>query len=219
MSKFIAVEGVDGAGKTLQTKLLARHLRSLGFSVATVSFPEYRSQVGAVIGAILSEDCTVPRLNPKEMAVLYACDRAAVINTRLRSILGRYDFIISNRFTLSSQVYQSIMAKQRSLGLWVDRLEHELLCIPRPDLYLVLDTPVSFAARHNVSKRRRRYIDGIDVYERNSQTQRLARSYYIRSAKQNKNAVLIKCSISTRLLSPATIHEEIFNALKQRRFV
>ncbi len=38
---FIAIEGIDGAGKHTQIEMLTRALAAKGISYATISFPRY----------------------------------------------------------------------------------------------------------------------------------------------------------------------------------
>mgnify|MGYP002658305772 FL=1 len=43
MGRLIIIEGGDGSGKATQTKVLAQRLRSEGYAVKTISFPNYDS--------------------------------------------------------------------------------------------------------------------------------------------------------------------------------
>lgn len=52
---LIAIEGLDGSGKTLQSERLVAALRLANHEVASFSFPDYGTQLGLKVGKILSE--------------------------------------------------------------------------------------------------------------------------------------------------------------------
>ena len=46
---FILIEGTDGSGKTLQTKILVKRLKKLGNKVQEISFPRYGNKSSALV--------------------------------------------------------------------------------------------------------------------------------------------------------------------------
>ena len=67
-SKFIVFEGIDGAGKTTQVELLAKHLRSLGREVSLSAEPTTLATGKAIRRALSGEEkknLTVPDLLKK----------------------------------------------------------------------------------------------------------------------------------------------------------
>ena len=48
-NKLVVLEGIDGAGKATQMKLLAQYLRKSGHVVTTFSFPRYSTPLGKLI--------------------------------------------------------------------------------------------------------------------------------------------------------------------------
>lgn len=157
---LIGIEGIDAAGKRTQASLLVKWLRKNGFSVSTVSFPDYSTTVGREIRSFLRN----PKTYLKEAGhMLFAVNRWENKGT-LESLLAKSDITVVDRYTESNLAYG--VANGLSLD-WLSNLEAGL---PRTDLVLVLDAPP-----HTLYGRRR---SGKDRYERSSAIQRKARKAY-----------------------------------------
>ena len=50
MGKFIVIEGTDCSGKETQSKLLVEKLNSLGKKAVRITFPNYDSPTGKIVG-------------------------------------------------------------------------------------------------------------------------------------------------------------------------
>lgn len=164
---LIAVEGLDGSGKTVQANRLCAYLQDAGKRVRAIDFPQYSSFFGGEIGKLLSgtQGTSALELDGKSMCLWYAMDRWKALQT---AELEQYDYVIFNRYTLSNVVYQS--ARQyHGLDLefarWVFELEHIQLGLPVPDLYLYLDTQARLSEENVLKKAQRDYVEGLDVYE------------------------------------------------------
>lgn len=141
--KFIVFEGIDGAGKTTQIKMLASLLEGHGISCNITAEPtEYPS--GKKIREALSGRLAT---TPLEMAEMFAADRA-IHNTHsesgINASLDSGKTVISDRYYYSSLAYQGA-----ALGYdIVAKLNLENKDIRRPDLCVFLDlTPERSLAR------------------------------------------------------------------------
>jgi len=221
-TKILAIEGIDGSGKTLQRDLLIEGLKAAGFTVAEKSFPEYDSFFGAQIGKMLKGDgIRADSVDSRSMCLWYAVDRWQSFKDYID---GETDFLILNRFTASNAVYQSV--RDIDAGLednwdWVKALEHEQLGLPEPDLYLLLDVSPSVSQRNVDKKAKREYIDEgkRDVYESQQGLLERARARYLSIAERESNFALIECMENDALLPPEVIAARIWNALRERGFV
>lgn len=132
--KFIVFEGIDGAGKTTQIKLLVSRLESLGISCHITAEPtEYPS--GKKIREALSGRLKV---TPLEMAEMFANDRAIHNTYELDGIntqLSRGKVVISDRYYYSSLAYQGTVLGYDTVAAL--NLDNEN--IRRPDLCIFLD--------------------------------------------------------------------------------
>src|SRR5690349_6625961 len=141
MGKLIAFEGIDGSGKTSQIRLLAQALAEQGSSVAVRSYPAYTSFFGSEIRRLLTagveHECEGS--DPKSMALWYALDRWLDHRHNIQCFDGP-EWVLLNRYTLSTVVFQSVRhGPESTIADWVDTLEHDILGLPRPHLYIVLD--------------------------------------------------------------------------------
>ena len=133
-AKFIVFEGIDGAGKSTQIRLLTEALAARGIkthnSAEPTSYP-----TGKAIREVLSGRVKV---TDDELAVMFANDRANH-NTNeengIKSLLESGITAISDRYYYSSLAYQGVQ-----IGLpRVMQLNLENPDIRRPDLCIFLD--------------------------------------------------------------------------------
>src|SRR5215471_860663 len=129
--KFIVIEGLDGSGKTVKSKILADHLKGLGLKV-NLSFEPTNGPVGAIIRQVLVGRLKV---DPKTLAALYAADRLDHITNSVNGIAKHLkDGVIEicDRYDLTSYAYQTLSVDEN----WVWQLNSQAI---RPDLTIFLD--------------------------------------------------------------------------------
>lgn len=132
--KFIVFEGIDGAGKTTQIKLLCAALESLGIKCKTTVEPTELPS-GRLLRRALSGELKKTHI---EMAEMFAEDRV-LHNTDpeegISRMLADGYTVISDRYYYSSLAYQGA-----ALGYdTVARLNLENKDIKRPDICIFLD--------------------------------------------------------------------------------
>ena len=135
---FLVLEGVEGAGKTIQARLLAEWLTLRGVSFELAREPG-GTDVGEAIRNVVQDrpELTVPC---ETELLLYLAARAAFVREVVQPVLERGELFIADRFSLSTYAYQGY---GRGLDLdEVRRLDRFATDGLVPDLYLVLDLPV-----------------------------------------------------------------------------
>ncbi len=135
--KFITFEGVEGAGKSTQVRLLAEYLREAGHNVTVTREPGGTPTAEAIRAVILSG--AAKGLGPDSEAVLFAGARADHVDRVIRPALDRGDWVLCDRFVNSTRVYQG--AADGVDPMLIRALERVAINGTRPDLTLVLDVP------------------------------------------------------------------------------
>lgn len=192
---IIGIEGLDGSGKTVQAEKLSSALERHGKKVCLIDFPQYPSFFGKEIGILLSGTRTTSAmdLDEKSMCLWYALDRwKAIRNVQIK----KYDYVIFNRYTLSSVVYQSARkfnGFNREFADWVFDLEHTQLMLPIPDIYIYLDTNMELCSQNVLSKGEREYVDGLDVYEKSQDLLTCCYKIYKKLSEQICEIKFFKC--------------------------
>lgn len=218
-TKIITIEGIDGSGKTVQFDLLKRNLEAAGYTVSTLSFPDYESFFGKQVGRYLSgeEGVAATDVDQKSMALWFALDRWETFKNRDDE---ECDFLIINRYVLSNAVYQSI--RDRDLGRpdlidWVFELEYGHFGLPRPSLNLFFDVSTDRAGMNVDRKGFRDYVgEGRDVYESCLGIQERARNMYIRAAGRYGDVEIIPCMEGRLMRSPEDIASDVMDAIEKR---
>ena len=157
---LIAIEGIDGAGKSTLTRALASALRRRGWSVAVHREPVDR-RLGALAQAASVKDAWTG-------AVYFTVDRHLAVR-RLRSRLARYDLVLTDRSFYSTLAYQgsALPARDRSR---LETLQREATVAP--DQVLLVWIPPEFALGRVGGRRGAR-----GPLERRRTLERVARAY------------------------------------------
>jgi dTMP kinase len=143
---LIAVEGIDGAGKTTQVRLLALALERLGESVVTSKEP-----TDGPWGRKLRESANTGRLSPKEELQAFVEDRIEHVRTTIQPALAAGKVVILDRYFYSTIAYQG------SRGGDIGQLEAAMEKIaPIPDIVFLLDLPAGEGIRRISESRNER---------------------------------------------------------------
>jgi len=131
---FVAFEGGEGAGKTVQLGLLAGWLQAAGRRVRLTREPGATPAGERIRGIVLDPGS---RLTPRAEALLYAADRAEHVESVLLPALAAGEIVLSDRYVDSTLAYQGA-------GRALDRCEVQRLNDwatggLRPDLTVLLD--------------------------------------------------------------------------------
>lgn len=125
---LIAIEGIDGAGKTTLAQALRDTLAAGGTTVMLSKEP-----TNGPWGTRLRESASTGRLTPDEELDLLIKDRREHVDTLIRPALERGEVVILDRYFPSNVAYQG------AAGLDVDAVLAKNDFAPRPDLLLLLD--------------------------------------------------------------------------------
>ncbi|HEV2129904.1 MAG TPA: dTMP kinase [Longimicrobiaceae bacterium] len=101
---FLAFEGVEGAGKTTQVRLLSEHLRARGFTVVVAREPG-STPLGERIREATLNDAALAIPARSELFLMLAA-RAAFVDQVVRPALTEGSVVIADRFELSTLAYQ-----------------------------------------------------------------------------------------------------------------
>lgn len=137
MGTLVALEGIDGSGKSTQASLLSDQLRARGFDAVV-----FREPGDSAFGDKLRQQFRDGRtISAKEEARLFIEDRRIDVRENIRPALVAGKVVVMDRY------YFSTMAYQGALGLNTDQLrEANELFAPRPDLTLILDLSAETSA-------------------------------------------------------------------------
>jgi dTMP kinase len=136
---LIAVEGIDGAGKTTQVRLLAQAIERLGERVVTSKEP-----TDGPWGRKLRESAATGRLSPND-------DRIEHVRTLIQPALEAGETVILDRYFYSTISYQG------SRGGDIAELKARMEQIaPVPDVVFLLDLPPAEGIRRISESRNER---------------------------------------------------------------
>jgi len=158
--RFIALEGIDGCGKSTQAAMLADALRADGRDVLLTREPGGTALGEAVRNLLLNGE----HVAPVSEALLFAAARAQHVAQVIRPALDAGTWVLTDRFVDSSLAYQG---GARGLGIdEVWRLNEPAVRGCLPDLAVVLDVPADQAAARDTGPHDRIESEGIALQQR-----------------------------------------------------
>ncbi len=151
--RLIALEGIDGCGKSTQARLLADRLE------AVLTFEPGATSLGGALRTLVLEPGQAP-VSDRAEALLMAADRAQHVAEVVRPALDRGTWVVTDRYSGSTMAYQGY---GRGLDLGeLDRLVEWATGGLAPDLSILVqvDPAVGRARRHGSPDDR---MEGQDV--------------------------------------------------------
>jgi dTMP kinase len=133
--KFITLEGGEGSGKSTQARLLADRLRVRGIDALLTREPG-GSPFAEQVRALLLDPAT-PSHSALSEALLFYAARADHLDKTIRPTLAAGRWVICDRFSDSTRVYQGVAGGLGSGAL--DALERLVVVPTRPELTFILD--------------------------------------------------------------------------------
>jgi len=220
--KFIVIDGTDGSGKTVQTKLLYDRLMSAGFSVEMADFPQYGQKSSGLIEEYLKGKYgTADEVGPYRASIFYAGDRYDA-SFKIKQWLDEGKVVISNRYLTANMGHQGGKIKnaleRKNYFDWLYKLEYGLFGIPKPDLNIILHVPAEVAQKLAGHKDERDNFGGIrqDIHEADLNHLKNAENVYLDIARSFPDFRLIECVWDNQLLSREAICDMIWHqAIKE----
>jgi dTMP kinase len=153
---YMCLEGIDGAGKSTQIKLLKEWLMNSGHDVELVVEPT-PSPVGILIREMLQNPKATDLSFQKALGLLFAADRMLLMD-KIYDEESKGKIVISDRSFYSSMVYQNSSD-------WIAEINR---FARKPDMVLLLDLDVETA----VSR-----CQGTDEFEKKSFLSKVRKNY------------------------------------------
>ena len=147
--RFITFEGGEGTGKSTHAATLAQRLRALGIGVELTREPG-GSPGAEIVRHILLSGLAKP-LGAETEAVLFAAARDDHVHSRILPALDRGKWVICDRFTDSTRVYQGVLGKVDQKFL--NALERVTIGALKPDLTFILDAPAELGLARATQRR------------------------------------------------------------------
>lgn len=158
---FLALDGLDGTGKSTQCRLLADWLRRRGQPVVTCAEPGGTALGNLLRDLLLHHPCERTSLSE---AFLFMASRAQLVAEVIQPALAAGNIVISDRFLLSTVVYQGHAGGLDPDMLWqVGRIATGSL---DPNRTLVLDLPPDLAQARRAGPADRVESRGLDFHAR-----------------------------------------------------
>lgn len=220
MNKLIVIEGTDCSGKNAQSNLLKEKLEKDGYKVAIIAFPFYDSPTGKIVGGpylgkpSITEGWFKEGANnvpPKVASLYYAADRLYNVNTINKYLQDDY-IVILDRYTTSNMAHQAGKIKDKEerfkMFKWLEKLEYELLELPRPDIKIFLHMPYKF------SKKLQKNRTELDEHETSEENMINAENAYLEMTELF-DFKKIECIKDDSIRTFEEISEDVYKAVKE----
>jgi dTMP kinase len=173
---FIALEGIDGSGKSTQTKLLTEQLTARGHKVYS-TFEPTNNQIGKLIRDILRGNA---KADHRVIAGLFVADRLDHLLNEEYGIVKKLEegyTVIMDRYLFSSYAYQGAHMNID----WVMQANAMSAEILRPDVNIFIDVSPE-VSMHRVHTNR----ESVELFE-TLDSLKLVRSKYMEAFEKQKD--------------------------------
>ena len=146
--RFITFEGIDGSGKSTQSRGFAEHLQGQGTDIILTREPGGSPGAEEIRQLVLTGD--PDRWSPETEILLFTAARRNHLEKTIEPALAAGTTVISDRFADSTRVYQG--ATRGDLRSMVDKL-HALMIGREPDLTFIIDMDPATALARGLARK------------------------------------------------------------------
>lgn len=169
VKRFIAIEGIDGVGKTTVINAVAAELARRGYRVFVTREPSDLAVGSFIRSSILSGDVEV---EPAALALLFAADRVMHYVKVIKPMVESGYIVLTERYVESSISYQGAQGVPIEWILSINSM------VRMPDLTVILDAPLE-VIKARLSNRGR-----LEYFERNIEVLARAREILVKRARE-----------------------------------
>ncbi|MBN8982105.1 MAG: dTMP kinase [Rhizobiales bacterium] len=206
--RFVTFEGGEGSGKSTQIKMLADRLN--GARLPTIVTREPGGSAGAEVIRHLVLSGMGKLLGPETESLLFAAARDDHVNQVIRPALEQGTWVLCDRFTDSTRVYQGKLGKVDPKLLRA--MERVTIGGLQPDLTLILDVPVAVGLQRAIKRRGSAVADRFEE-EGLAFHEKLREAYRQIAAEDPNRCVLIDANADQQ-----TVGARIWTALRDHLF-
>ncbi len=151
MGKLIVVEGLDGSGKSTQTKLIYSNMQEHNINCRAVKFPQYGKPSAAAVEQYLSGELgELSQISPYGASTFYTVDRYSSYLSDWGKDYNDNCTILCDRYTTSNIAHQMSKlppSEWDSYLEWICDLEYNKIGLPAPDIVVYLDVEPVVSAK------------------------------------------------------------------------
>ena len=192
MTVLINLEGIDGCGKSTQSKLLMKKFEENNEKTIILKEPR-DGEYGKKLWEMLSGK---REATTEQILDLFVMDRKEHVKEKINPALKEGKIVLMDRY------YYSTMAYQAAAGIDVNRIRKDNEFAPKPDIVLIFDLPVDLAMKRVISH------SVADVFEKEEHLEKVREAYL-----NLKNDPLVRIIDSTR--TPEEIFEEVWELVSE----
>lgn len=141
--KIIAIEGIDGCGKTTQIEKIKEYFDEHNVEYRFIKFPIYENDTATPIKEYLHGDLSA---NPYQVSAFFAIDRLYSFLSDWKKDYNDGKVILLDRYVYSNLIFQYTKVLMTNsyqsadhFYNWLMDYEYNILGLPKPDLNIFLD--------------------------------------------------------------------------------
>jgi len=196
---FIAFEGIDGAGKTTQLKMLQKWMENRFSRTVHVTGEPTGRPIGRLLKDALQRQVELDGICH---ALLFAADRIDHVKSEIESCIHRGIPVLCDRYFLSSFAYQ--LQEMPGELEWIESINGKA---PHPDLTLLIDVPAE-ECMHRIKAARTE----TEIFEK-LESLRIVRGNYLELANRRKKLDHIDIIDGTQ--SVEKVHQQIIQRVEE----